>query len=206
MKTRMEIVAEGSKTAAARTALAQMKQLKSIINQMREQKEWPAKILEIEQQGIYQIKQDLLNNSLAEKDRINKRLIDLEKAYNKNLKENPVNYESVTARYHGMSDDELRKESMQMISFPKGNNPTVADYLSAELRSRGIDTHTILREKLVENNYRSPWMHSEEGEALQKEAAFYNNVKPGLFLIEATTQDGRTITTAADVQGVYNEL
>jgi hypothetical protein len=206
MKSRLEIVIEGTRTAAGKTALAQLQQLKAIIKQMREQKEYPTKIKEIEEQGLFQIKSDLLSNSKLEQERINKRLSDLEKAYNKNLKENPINYEAIVARYHGMTDKELHSESVKMIANPRNNNPTIADYLSSELRARGIDTHPILREKLVENDYLRPWLHSDEGQALQKESNFYVSAKPGDFIFEATNQVGKVSTASVNIQGIYDEL
>lgn len=202
----MEMVTEGAKTQAAKNALRQVQELKSIINQMREQKEYAPKILEIEAQGILEIKKDLLSNSKKEQERINIRLAQLEKEYSKNLKENPINTESIIARFRGMTDKELNTEASKMIINPRNNNPLIADYLSAELRARGNDNHSILREKLVEVDYQRPWLHSDEGQALQREATFYEHSKPGDFLIEATNMIGKTTTTAVSVQGLYDEL
>jgi len=206
MKTRNDLVREGSKTVTAKNVIRQVDELKSIIATMREQKQRPEYINEMELQGLHSIKMDLLSNSKKELERINTRLAQIEKEYNKKQKETDRSQlELINTRYRAMSDKELNAEAMKYISMPSGNDPLQMDYLSAELHARGNDKHVLLREKLVQADYLRPYLFSDEGKALLKEQSFYSNAKPDLFLIEATNQAGKPELTAASVEGLYRE-
>jgi predicted nuclease with TOPRIM domain len=206
MKTRNDLVREGSKTVTAKNAIRQVDELKSIIAQMREQKQRPEYINEIEAQGLHSIKMDALTNSKMELERINNRIAQLEKEYSKKLKETDRSQlELINTRYRAMSDKELDAEAMKYISKPQGNDPLQMDYLSAELHARGNDKHSILRDKLVQADYLRPYLFSDEGKALVKEQSFYTNAKPDLFLIEGTNQAGKSELMAASIEGLYRE-
>jgi hypothetical protein len=203
--TRLEMVEKGG-TVAAKNACRQIRELKNVIKEMRERREYPEHVKEVEALGLLEIKKDLLEATKKEQERIGNRLIQIEKEYIKQVKENPIDINSVIARYHGMTDKELNNESMKMILNPRGNNPVIADYLSAELRARNLPNHSILREKLNEVGYTTPWLHSDEGQALQNEARFYEHSKPGDFLFMATNQVGKLSQAAANINQVYDEL
>lgn len=206
MKTRNDLVREGARTVAAKNAIRQVDELKSIITTMREQRQRPEYIKEIEEQGLHAIKKDLLNNSKTELERINNRIASLEKEYSKKLKATDRSQlELINTRYRAMSDKELDAEAMKYISFPQGNDPLQMDYLSAELHARGNDKHSILRDKLVKADYLRPFLHTDEGKALQREQTFYSNAKPDLFLIEGTNQVGKPELMAASIEGLYRE-
>ena len=206
MKTRNDLVREGSKTVTAKNVIRQVDELKSIIATMREQRQRPEYINEIEAQGLYAIRKDALNSSKAEMERINNRIAQLEKDYSKKLKETDRSQlELINTRYRAMSDKELDAEAMKYISFPQGNDPLQMDYLSAELHARGNDKHILLREKLVQADYLRPFLHTDEGKALQKEQSFYSNAKPDLFLIEGMNQAGKPELMAASIERLYRE-
>lgn len=197
---------EGAKTEAAKNVIRQVDELKSIIKGMRARQEYPQHVKEVEAEGILAIKKELLTASKAEVDRINTRIAQLEKEYKKALRESDRSeIDSIITRYHGMTDKELNAEALKVITNPLGHDPVLMDNLSAELRSRKSDNHSILRDKLVNADYLRPYLHSDEGKALLKEKSFYENAKPGLFLIEGTNIMGKPELCAADVQGLYDE-
>jgi len=204
MKTRMQIVQEGARTVGAKNALRQIQELKSIVNDMRAKKVYGPNIQEVEAQGLLAIKNELLAASKMESERISKRLSQLESEYRKSKRESPVDYSEIRAHYAGMGDDELRRVQVEVLSSPKGRDPTALDYLSSELRLRGLETATI-RKTLNNNNYMMPWTHSPEGQALSRESSFYAHAKPGDFLVEANNQMGEASTVAVSVEGLYYE-
>jgi len=214
MKTRMQIVQEGAKTSAAKNAIKQIQELKSIVNDMRARKVYAPNVQMVERDGLLAIKSELLSSSKMENERISKRLGQLENDYRKKLKEANIDYSSIIAHYSGMSDDELRQEEAQLLINPRvGRDPISIDYLCSELRQRGIEAKTesngktvsAIRTKLNEANYLAPWTHSPEGSALSRESTFYDSARPGDFLIEAMNQQGQAGTVAVNVDGLYYE-
>jgi hypothetical protein len=209
MKTKNDLVREGARSRAARTVCAQVDELKSIVADLRQKRMDHRYIHDVERDGLRCIKQDLLTNSEEEKQRIMSRMAELEQHYAKSIRENRTTYhdaiETARARYSAMSNLELQRETTKVMDRPmSGRDPMELDYLCSELRSRNLVVeHSEVRTALTKSDYTRPWLHSDEGQALKREASFYERAKPGTFLIELPSVSGELQLAGADVEAMY---
>jgi hypothetical protein len=209
MKTLSELTREGARTNAAKNAIRQVDVLKDVIRDAKSKRLHPQYIESIKKQGLQAIKADLKEASITEQQRIWARMDAMEKAYQKaykeNLTDNRFNLERIKTKYQAMTDAEIHSEAVRIMDNPRGRDPLVMDFLSAEMRSRNIEDHAMLRDRLIKADYERPWLATSEGETLKKELAFYDHAKPGVFLVEGKSVDGEPQLMAARVEDLYDE-
>lgn len=202
-----ELIIRGARSRPARLALQEIDRLKAEIAIMRKNGDSERAIKNAEKEGLAAIKADLADASTKERERISARIKELEGQYTRSKKENHaaamIDLAEKQLMFRAMSNDELYEAARPYLSSPTGENPMLIDSIAAEMRSRTMPEHAAMRELVKKHNYRQPYLHTEEGQTLTRQNAFYSQAKPGEFLIDAVTASGKVLETAASVDQAY---
>ena len=209
-KTLMELARTGARTKPARMAILGIDTINAAVVKMQKQRRIPADIEIMHRSLVDALRKDIADANSEESGRVETRMSELKGSFIKNQRENATTIQAerdAKMLYaQAMTNKELSEATQALLG--KLDTETDVGYLdsfSAELKNRGMAEHALLREKLTQSEYRSPWLKTAEGVELKRQHEYLKDAPSNSFLIDAETADHRTISTPMNLEVLAHE-
>lgn len=199
--TMKELVIKGAKTASAKLLLQSITKLQNTVTEAQLKGATQQYLESLKTQGKEAIISDLIQCQALERQKVIEQIESLKKKSiadsEKEFALNDYRLKNWERRLYAMGESELERTAQAYIDNKNDlQSPEELDALTSALKDRGIEELTdTLRATMLERNYDSPFLRTEEGQLLTNQLKLLQHVDDGILLADDT---GKTFGVTFD--------